>query len=158
MLEDFQGDSWGSILPLRMSSLLPHDLCHGRSTSLWPPTFMLSEVSREALVPCLILSFMLVQKSLTSLGVLAHHYNFCLHHHVGVSLCLSICLFLLFLWRPQSYRIKGLPISVGLDLSLYINYITRDYFQISSHSQLPAVRMLTYLLGGTIQLTWLAYE
>ena len=21
-----------------MSSLLPHDLCHGRSTSLWPPT------------------------------------------------------------------------------------------------------------------------
>ena len=38
MLEDFQGDSWGSIPPLRMSSLLPHDLCHGRSTSLWPPT------------------------------------------------------------------------------------------------------------------------
>ena len=23
---------------MRMSSLLPHDLCHGRSTSLWPPT------------------------------------------------------------------------------------------------------------------------
>ena len=38
MLEDFQGDSWGSILPLRMSSLLPHDLCHGRSASLWLPT------------------------------------------------------------------------------------------------------------------------
>ena len=38
MLEEFQGDSWGSIPPLRMSSLLPHDLCHGRSTSLWPPT------------------------------------------------------------------------------------------------------------------------
>ena len=38
MLEDFQGDSWGSIPPLRMSSLLPHDLCHGRSASLWPPT------------------------------------------------------------------------------------------------------------------------
>ena len=30
MLENFQGDSWGSIPPLRMSSLLPHDLCHGR--------------------------------------------------------------------------------------------------------------------------------
>ena len=38
MLEDFQGDSWGSIPPLRMSSLLPHDLCHGPSASLWPPT------------------------------------------------------------------------------------------------------------------------
>ena len=38
MLKDFQGDSWGSIPPLRMSSLLPHDLCHGWSTSLWPPT------------------------------------------------------------------------------------------------------------------------
>ena len=33
MLEDFQGDSWGSIPPLRLSSLLPHDLCHGRSAS-----------------------------------------------------------------------------------------------------------------------------
>ena len=32
MLENFQGDSWGSIPPLRMPSLLPHDLCHGRSS------------------------------------------------------------------------------------------------------------------------------
>ena len=38
MLKDFQGDSWGSIPPLRMSSLLPHDLCHGQSASRWPPT------------------------------------------------------------------------------------------------------------------------
>ena len=37
MLENFQGDSWGSIPPLRMSSLLPHDLCHGRSSSCWLP-------------------------------------------------------------------------------------------------------------------------
>ena len=28
MLENIQGDSWGSIPPLRMPSLLPHDLCH----------------------------------------------------------------------------------------------------------------------------------
>ena len=42
MLEDFQGDSWGSIPPLRMSSLLPHDLCHGRSASCRPPTVMSS--------------------------------------------------------------------------------------------------------------------
>ena len=35
MLENFQGDSWGSIPPLRMPSLLPHDLCHGRSASRW---------------------------------------------------------------------------------------------------------------------------
>ena len=32
MFEDFQGGSWGLIPPLRMSSLLPHDLCHGRSS------------------------------------------------------------------------------------------------------------------------------
>ena len=37
MLENFQGDSWGSIPPLRMPSLLPHDLCHGRSSSRWLP-------------------------------------------------------------------------------------------------------------------------
>ena len=42
MLEDFQGDSWGSIPPLRMSSLLPHDLCHRWSASHWPPTVILS--------------------------------------------------------------------------------------------------------------------
>ena len=33
MLENIQGDSWGSIPPLRMPSLLPHDLCHGWSSS-----------------------------------------------------------------------------------------------------------------------------
>ena len=38
MLEDFRGDSWGSIPHLRMSSLLPHDLCHGQSASCPPPT------------------------------------------------------------------------------------------------------------------------
>ena len=32
MLENFQRDSWSSIPPLRMPSLLPHDLCHGRSS------------------------------------------------------------------------------------------------------------------------------
>ena len=37
MLENFQGDSWGSIPPLRMPSLLPHDLCHGQSSSRWLP-------------------------------------------------------------------------------------------------------------------------
>ena len=37
MLENFQGDSWGSIPPLRMPSLLPHDLCHGLSVSRWLP-------------------------------------------------------------------------------------------------------------------------
>ena len=37
MLKNFQGDSWGSILPLRMPSLLPYDLCHGRSSSRWLP-------------------------------------------------------------------------------------------------------------------------
>ena len=38
MLENFQGDSWGSIPPLCMSSLLPHDLCHGWSASRWATT------------------------------------------------------------------------------------------------------------------------
>ena len=37
MLENFQGDSWGSIPPLRMPSPLPHDLCHGQSSSHWFP-------------------------------------------------------------------------------------------------------------------------
>ena len=37
MLENFQGDSWGSIPPLRMLSLLPHDLCHGQRSSRWLP-------------------------------------------------------------------------------------------------------------------------
>ena len=35
MLKNFQGDSWGSIPPWRMPSLLPHDLCHGQSSSHW---------------------------------------------------------------------------------------------------------------------------
>ena len=32
MLENLQGNSWGSILPLCMPSLLPHDLCLGWSS------------------------------------------------------------------------------------------------------------------------------
>ena len=35
MLKNFQVDSWGSIPPLRMLSLLPHDLCHVWSSSRW---------------------------------------------------------------------------------------------------------------------------
>ena len=45
MLENFQGDSWGSIPPLRMPSLLPHDLCHGRSASRWPPAVIEFQLS-----------------------------------------------------------------------------------------------------------------
>ena len=45
MLENFQGDSWGSILPLRMPSLLPHDLCHGRSSSRWLPAVIEFQLS-----------------------------------------------------------------------------------------------------------------
>ena len=41
MLENFQGDSWGSIPPLRMLSLLPHDLCHGWRSSCWLPALQL---------------------------------------------------------------------------------------------------------------------
>ena len=37
MLENIQGDSWGSIPPLHMPSLLPHDLCHRQSSSRWLP-------------------------------------------------------------------------------------------------------------------------
>ena len=32
-----QGISWGLITPLRMPSLLPHDLCHRQSSSRWRP-------------------------------------------------------------------------------------------------------------------------
>ena len=45
MLENFQGDSWGSIPPLRMPSLLPHDLCHGRSSSRWLPVVIEFQLS-----------------------------------------------------------------------------------------------------------------
>ena len=45
MLENFQGDSWGSIPPLRMPSLLPHDLCHGRSSSHWLPAVIEFQLS-----------------------------------------------------------------------------------------------------------------
>ena len=45
MLENFQGDSWGLIPPLRMPSLLPHDLCHGRSASRWLPAVIEFQLS-----------------------------------------------------------------------------------------------------------------
>ena len=45
MLENFQGDSWGSIPPLRMPSLLPHDLCHGWSASSWLPAVIEFQLS-----------------------------------------------------------------------------------------------------------------
>ena len=45
MLENFQGDSWGSIPPLRMPSLLPHDLCHRRSASRWLPAVIEFQLS-----------------------------------------------------------------------------------------------------------------
>ena len=58
MLENFQGDSWGSISPLRMPSpplrmpsLLPHDLCHGRSSSRWLPALTRAQ-THEALMAC----------------------------------------------------------------------------------------------------------
>ena len=38
MLENIQGDSWGSIPPLHMPSFLPHDLCHEWNASLAPGT------------------------------------------------------------------------------------------------------------------------
>ena len=49
MLENFQGDSWGSILPLCMLSLLPHDLCHGRSSSRWLPAVIELSYYRSSL-------------------------------------------------------------------------------------------------------------
>ena len=45
MLENFQGDSWSSILPLCMPSLLPHDLCHWRSSSRWLPAVIEFQLS-----------------------------------------------------------------------------------------------------------------
>ena len=45
MLENFQGDSWGSIPPLRMPSLLPHELCHGWTSSRWLPAVIEFQLS-----------------------------------------------------------------------------------------------------------------
>ena len=39
-----QGVSWGLVTPLRMPSLLPRDLCPGRSSSRWPPASPLISV------------------------------------------------------------------------------------------------------------------
>ena len=40
-------------MPLRMPSLLPHDLCHGRSSSRWPPATNLDSIlkSRDITLP-----------------------------------------------------------------------------------------------------------
>ena len=46
-----QGVSWGLITPLHMPSLLPHDLCHGRSSSHWPPAYIF------LFAPCFLLLF-----------------------------------------------------------------------------------------------------
>ena len=45
MLKNFQGDSWGLIPPMRMPSLLPHDLCHGRNSSRWLPAVIEFQLS-----------------------------------------------------------------------------------------------------------------
>ena len=45
MLENFQGYSWDSIPPLHMPSLLPHDLCHWRSSSHWLPAVIEFQLS-----------------------------------------------------------------------------------------------------------------
>ena len=50
MLKNIQGDSWGSIPPLRISSLLPHDLCHGWRSSLRLPA---ANVKRKEDPPCI---------------------------------------------------------------------------------------------------------
>ena len=38
--------------PLHMLSLLPHDLCHGRSASLWPPTSIELVMPSNHLILC----------------------------------------------------------------------------------------------------------
>ena len=44
-----QGVSWGLITLLRMPSLLPHDLCHGRSSSPWlPAMFQMKEQDKTS--------------------------------------------------------------------------------------------------------------
>lgn len=51
-----------------MLSLLPHDLCHGRSTSLWPPTFNIC--CKAALVVLNSLNFCLSEKLFISPSIL----------------------------------------------------------------------------------------
>ena len=45
MLKNIREDSRGSIPPLCMPSLLPHDLCHGRSASRWLPAVIEFQLS-----------------------------------------------------------------------------------------------------------------
>ena len=51
MLENFQGDSWGSIPPLSMPSLLPQDLCQGQSSLPASPPFLFLQIARCSSVP-----------------------------------------------------------------------------------------------------------
>ena len=51
MLENIPADSWGSIPPLRMPSLLPHDLCHEQNASPAPRTLLFSFSSAYAYLP-----------------------------------------------------------------------------------------------------------
>ena len=66
MLENFQGDSWGSIPPLRMPSLLPHDLCHRWSSSHWLPALQvsLSFTSSQSLLKLMSIESVMSSKNL----------------------------------------------------------------------------------------------
>ena len=60
MLENIRGDSWGSIPPLRMPSLLPHDLCHEWNASPAPRTLSPRVCSDSCVLSqwcCLTISF-----------------------------------------------------------------------------------------------------
>ena len=45
-----QGVSWGLITPLHMPSFLPHDLCHGWSSSCWLPTPWTARRSNQSIL------------------------------------------------------------------------------------------------------------
>ena len=78
MLENIQGDSWGSIPPLRMPSLLPHDLCHGRSSSRWlqaryPVKLLVTESSLTPLCNNTVFSWL--SASVTPSSILMHAFQ-----------------------------------------------------------------------------------
>ena len=57
-------------MPLRMPSLLPHDLCHGQSSSRWPPAI---SVDVEKAFEKIQHSFMI--KTLTKVGIEGTYLN-----------------------------------------------------------------------------------
>ena len=70
----------------------------------------LSEDSKGESIPDLSPGFRCCQPSLVFLGLYMLHSNLCPHHHVVLSLCLSLCLCYLTESSPSGLRTRPTPV------------------------------------------------